>query len=241
MESLNAYQILVHNLLIEYATKVFIVKGGAHASPKTANDYTASMERYLPKEAKNRFCIEFPNTAYDVLNVNRLQEIHDLIEENPEWKEYDRVSHGSTFRGGLKCLIALKNDLEFLKSKGAEQTLLNPIYYQTINDNYSEDLREGKSYESHSVKYERNPRLRAMCISHFGCKCYVCGFDFKEHYGELGDNFIEVHHLTPLSELKEEHITSPIEGMVPLCSNCHSMVHRTNPPVEIDKLKELYK
>lgn len=241
MKELNAYQKFVQNLLIEYATTVYVVKGGGNASPKTAKDYCESMERYLPKEAKNRFGIDFPQTAYDVLDVNRLQQIHDIIDENPEWKEYDRISHGSTFRGGLKCLIALKNDIEFLKRKGAEQTMFNPVFYRSIYDGYTEDLREGKSYESHSIKYERNPRLRAMCINHYGCKCYVCGFDFKKHYGELGNNFIEVHHLTPLSELKEEHVTSPVDGMVPLCSNCHSMVHRTNPPIEVGKLKELYK
>lgn len=241
MKELTEFQKLVHELLIEYATTVYVVKGGGNASLKTAKDYCESMERYLPKEAISRFGIDFPQTAYDVLDVNRLQQVHDIIDQNPEWKEYDKISHGSTFRGGLKCLIALKNDLAFLNHKRIAHTMLNPISYKSNKDGFVEDIREGKSYESHSVKYERNPHLRAMCINHYGYKCYVCGFDFKEHYGELGNNFIEVHHLTPLSELKEEHVTSPIEGMVPLCSNCHSMVHKTNPPIEVEKLKAIFK
>lgn len=241
MADLTDYQKLFHDLFIEYATQVYTVKGGGHASKKTAKDYSESMERYLPKEARTQFGIDFPQTAYDILDINRLQQIHDLIEENPEWKDYDKVSHASTFRSGLKCLIALKSDMAFLNSKGISQTLLNPAFYSEVNKNFAEDLLEGKAFESHSVRYERNPHLRAMCINQYGCKCYVCGFDFKEHYGALGENFIEVHHLTPLSELKEEHVGSPINGMVPLCSNCHSMVHRTNPPVEIEELRKIYK
>lgn len=239
MFELNDYQKLMHDLLLEYACTAFVIRGGKHASFKTAKDYTESLERYLPKEAKTRFHIVFPETAYDVLDVNRLQEIQDIINANPEWKLYDRKSHGSTFRRGLQCLIELKKDKMFLKKRGINEELLYSIYH---NSSWPvTDIKEGRPYISHSIAYERDPKLRAMCINHYGCKCYICGFDFKEHYGELGNNFIEVHHLTPLSELKKEHVTSPVEGMIPLCSNCHSMVHRTNPPVEVEKLKAIFK
>jgi len=41
--------------------------------------------------------------------------------------------------------------------------------------------------------YERNPKARAACIAHHGCKCAICGFDFGKVYGSIGDGFIHVH------------------------------------------------
>ena len=86
-------------------------------------------------------------------------------------------------------------------------------------------------------KYERNPRNRALCILHHGYKCKVCNFEFNEKYGNLGDNFIEVHHLTPLSEIKENHIVNPVNDLIPLCSNCHSMIHRNDQLMSPEDLK----
>lgn len=231
---LTEFQQIIHNLLIVYAESVL------GRTSKTARDYTESMERYLPKEARFRFGIEFPETAYDVLDVNELQKVHDIIEENSEWKEYDRISHGSTFRSGLKCLIAMKQDEEFLRSHDMADTLFNPNVYKNVITDEKARLKEGKVYESHATRYERNPKMRMICINHYGCKCYVCGFDFSKHYGEHGYGFIEVHHRTPLSELKMEYITSPIEGLVPLCSNCHSMIHRTEVCMTVEELKEMW-
>jgi predicted HNH restriction endonuclease len=31
----------------------------------------------------------------------------------------------------------------------------------------------------------------------------MCGFDFKDKYGELGEGFAECHHTIPVSELKD--------------------------------------
>ena len=48
--------------------------------------------------------------------------------------------------------------------------------------------------------------------------------NFEQTYGELGKDFIEVHHLHPVSQ--GERKVNPIEDLIPLCSNCHSMIHR---------------
>lgn len=58
--------------------------------------------------------------------------------------------------------------------------------------------------------------------------CEVCGFDFNEKYGEIGEDFIEGHHIVPVSELKEGDLTK-VDDIVLVCSNCHSMLHRKRP------------
>lgn len=68
----------------------------------------------------------------------------------------------------------------------------------------------------------------------------VCDFDFEDVYGELGKDFIEVHHTKPLSSLDQETIVNPQEDLVCLCSNCHRMIHRRRDKIlSVDELKEI--
>lgn len=101
---------------------------------------------------------------------------------------------------------------------------------------------EGEEENIRGIRYERNPEARKKCIDHYGCKCDVCGMDFEKTYGELGKGFIEVHHIIPISQRGGEYEVNPIEDLVPLCSNCHSMIHRTKgEPLSIEKLRSLLK
>lgn len=98
---------------------------------------------------------------------------------------------------------------------------------------------EGKEKESKHKSYERNPINRRLCLLFKGYRCSVCGFDFEKSYGEIGKNFIEVHHSLPVSLMEENHIVDPIKELYPLCPNCHAMVHRRTPPYSIEELKDI--
>ena len=88
-------------------------------------------------------------------------------------------------------------------------------------------------------KYERSPRNRKLCIDYFGVTCLGCGFNFAEFYGELGEEFIIVHHIVPVSKIGPDYIIDPKKDLIPLCANCHSIVHRKDPPLTLDELKKL--
>ena len=102
----------------------------------------------------------------------------------------------------------------------------------------SEKYFEGASSEISINAYERNPKARMKCIEHFGYECQVCGFDFENNYGQLGKDYIHVHHIIPLSEIKENYEVNPITDLIPVCPNCHAIIHRTRPALSIDTLKE---
>lgn len=87
--------------------------------------------------------------------------------------------------------------------------------------------------------YERNPRARQECLKYWKPICSVCNFDFENKYGELGKGFIHVHHLIPVSEIGKPYQIDPIKDLRPVCPNCHSMLHKENPPIEIDELKKI--
>lgn len=111
-----------------------------------------------------------------------------------------------------------------------------------INDKTNlEGYVEGNKYSIISTKYERNPKNREACLQVKGYKCSVCGFDFEEKYGEIGKNYIEVHHATQVSDMGSNYLVDPIKDLYPLCSNCHSMIHRKNPPYSIEELKNIIK
>jgi hypothetical protein len=99
------------------------------------------------------------------------------------------------------------------------------------------NYKEGSTKEISVNYYERNPEARQACIDHYGLSCVVCGFNFKEVYGEVGINFIHVHHLRPLSTIGEDYEVNPIEDLRPVCPNCHAMLHRKKELMTIAELK----
>lgn len=74
-------------------------------------------------------------------------------------------------------------------------------------------------------RYERNPKARARCIAVHGSACKVCGFDFGIAFGEEFSGKIEVHHIKPISEIGKEYVVDPVHDLVPVCPNCHMMLH----------------
>ena len=101
-------------------------------------------------------------------------------------------------------------------------------------------LPEGACIKVLVNKYERNPANRAACIAVHGLDCKICGFNFSSVYGPLGDGFIEVHHLVPVSMMGAGYIVDPVRDLMPICSNCHSMLHRTDPPMKPETLARIY-
>ncbi|WP_198543953.1 HNH endonuclease [Petroclostridium xylanilyticum] len=65
----------------------------------------------------------------------------------------------------------------------------------------------------------------------------MCGFDFKEFYGDIGIGYIEVHHIKPLNEISKEYIVDTVNDLRPICPNCHSMLHKAN--ISVENLRDI--
>ena len=98
---------------------------------------------------------------------------------------------------------------------------------------------EGAEQKVWTTRYERSPVNRALCLAAKGYSCSVCNMNFKDAYGDMGYLFIHVHHAFPVSLMEGEHLVDPIKELFPVCPNCHAMLHRTNPPMSIDELKQI--
>ena len=99
---------------------------------------------------------------------------------------------------------------------------------------------EGKRFSVTSTAIERDSSARKRCIDYFGCVCQVCGMNFEKVYGVIGKCYIHVHHRVDLAHTDGEHIIDPAKDLIPLCPNCHAMVHTEKPAMTVENLRKIY-
>lgn len=189
------------------------------------------------------------STIYECLDHNFYDRVRDRIATNREMAAIDEEAE-------LMYSVHLKTYSQFLESKAFKNLFKRKINLEgTVKNEQPQQeakvlkFREETEGERKHITKEmdvirRNPQLRQQCISRYGYQCQCCGMDFAEMYGEaLGANFIEVHHLKPISTFETDGIPEDfVENLVPLCSNCHSMIHhieQSDHPLR--ELREVYK
>ena len=101
-----------------------------------------------------------------------------------------------------------------------------------------EKFPEGARHSVTINAYERNPKARAACIAYHGHTCVVCGFNFAAVYGSVGEGFIHVHHILAIGRIGKEYEVDPIADLIPVCPNCHAMIHRTDPALTVEQLRK---
>jgi 5-methylcytosine-specific restriction protein A len=101
-----------------------------------------------------------------------------------------------------------------------------------------EDLRKFRFHK----RVERNVQLSKKVKSFQGYRCKACDINFEDKYGQLGKEYIEAHHLKPISHLTGERVQLDARtDFTVLCSNCHSMIHRLEDPSDLNLLKSIIK
>ena len=100
---------------------------------------------------------------------------------------------------------------------------------------------EGGKKEVVVNAYERNEKARKKCVKIYGHKCQICHFDFQDVYGERGKEYIHVHHKKALAEIGEEYEVDAKNDLIPVCPNCHAMIHRRNPMLSVEELADMLK
>jgi len=112
------------------------------------------------------------------------------------------------------------------------------------DENHPDDLQDEKEYVEGAKKritvnaYELDQKARKACLKRHGYRCAVCTMNFQEVYGEGGKQFIHVHHRKPLAGRRTDYTVKPTIDLVPVCPNCHAMLHTSNPPLGIAELKQ---
>lgn len=106
-----------------------------------------------------------------------------------------------------------------------------------LSEQEQKQLLEGAKKQIVVNAYERNSEARRKCIEYYGTRCSICGFDAGSIYGEKFERMIHVHHIKPLKEIGAEYVVDPIQDLVPVCPNCHMILHSTNNTYTLEELK----
>lgn len=187
-----------------------IVDDGAQITFKI-NDYPCSVSNHdsWPKDQWTRIELTLSKSPL-VYDENNQEDVELLISN---W--------GGRLLGCVLCL----SPLEEIKVES--------------EDLYSEGLPEGAKTTVTVNRFERSRFNRTTCIDYYGSRCKACGLDFEKHYGSIGTGFIHVHHIVPISKLGPDYRINPITDLVPVCPNCHYMLHRSDPPMLVEELAKL--
>lgn len=170
----------------------------------------------------------------DTRNRIYVKKIVDIEDEN-KWDEYINW-HIETM---IKFMNVFPSFINKLKKGELLESTDTPSLVIPYPDEVSEDLYEGAQKKVIVNIHERNPVARKECLLEHGYSCSVCSLNFEDKYGDIGKNFIHVHHLTPISDIKEEYQIDAINDLRPVCPNCHAMLHKKKPPYSIDELRKI--
>jgi hypothetical protein len=90
-------------------------------------------------------------------------------------------------------------------------------------------------------KFERDRGAREECLRRLGSKCVVCEMSFRQRYGVEMEGLIHVHHLVPLSEIREGYAPDPARDLVPICPNCHTVIHARGVTRTVEEVRAMLK
>lgn len=162
-----------------------------------------------------------------------------LKAELPEWYDYFNSHEDKPEFGPELRLSRMEDETGYYVSIVDVAAIRSDIESELIENQNFQPLKEGRIKEYYGKRYERSAANRKRAIEIHGYECAVCGFDFFKVYGERGKEFIEVHHIKPISTSQEEIVVNPETDLVTVCANCHRMIHRYPDDIlSTDELRE---
>ena len=215
-------------------------------------------EKLIPQILNSYFGTSFVS-LYDICEVNDVEEYRRRIKLHPILKTVD-IGEEPRYTEMLKWyrlwLQSQNNNAlpiplpgEYEDKKNIETS--HSFDPEKINVQLSTIFLEGEEEVAQPEFYRRrNTELRKACIKYFRslhnghivCEC--CGFEFAAHY-EINDDYIEIHHRSPFSQTEGEHLVDATKDLVPLCANCHRMIHHGTGGkgncMSLDELKRILK
>jgi len=126
-----------------------------------------------------------------------------------------------------------------LQAVAQEMVPPGAIFPDEMDTDADQIVAEGALRQVTVNYYERDPTAWAACIRRYGPRCAVCEISFEERYGQIGRGFIHVHHKNPLALRRAKFRLNPLTDLVPVCPNCHAMLHTQSPPLAVDELRAL--
>ena len=179
------------------------------------------------------------------------QKVRNLVShrtlESKDLATYDKLERDGLHKitdKGEKYLLENINNFTFILDNNFNEIQRKDV----IEKDYSNlIIEEGFTKFSQIKTKSRSRKLVIIAKEHYSQNgkiyCSACNFNFENFYGEVGKGYIEIHHLKPIfakEENFEQSVSEAISGVVPVCANCHKIIHRKNDQLlSIPSLQEL--
>lgn len=219
----------VHKEFRKYLRTAENEKGGR------LNELINATENALPALIREHVRPDFGCIYDDIYTVEELLSFSSFIKSNDEILAARNGHISSKAIDAYIRFYALKLGIDLTGIQLSEAEISS----EPKDEENEQQRMEGRLTEAKVLRRQRNRLARQKCLEASGYTCYVCGFNFEKAYGEIGKNYLEVHHTKPLSAYDDEH-PIPQSELCALCSNCHSMVHRKREVLDVDELKRMF-
>ena len=218
---------------LESGARFFLIRLGSEPRGLVGSGWTTSEPFDAPhwdlQMAEQGAVARYVDIYFDTLAESPLITMSELI--SPPFDEM----HWPTQMSGIEIPAHVAKKLEALwtertggdSSSGKEELATIP------------PLTEGHAERVYVNRYERNPRARALCLAQHGLRCAACKELMQETYGTPAEDLIHVHHRRPLAEITGEYVIDPAKDLIPVCPNCHAVIHSRRPPHTIEEVAEM--
>ena len=204
-----------------------------HLDVFTAPLISAMQNRYVDRKIGLEPYLDLArvkNNLFD-LTINGSTELNEIVDD---WKDINFVLAKTYF----------SEETEFSTLSAVILDFMCIVLFLIIEDtewtgNEVIGEEEGGAFSEVVRNYERSRYNRALCLKYYGFMCRGCGDKLAEKYGPIGTDVIHVHHIVPVSQMGGSYQLNPIKDLIPLCPNCHTIVHRKTSVLEIETLKAL--
>lgn len=240
----NEMQTNVKKALYFFLQRMLVEEEGAYLYSHELNDHViAAMKLITGRQRGGKFNIDgFFGKMWTERNPKMPSLFYEIF-ERPE-KTYERDSFLYRIRPTYYLMVRsifLRLGFEPLK------LTTHPIVQRSLFENkaiasHFDEMENFKYHEGSIIsvltnKYERNRAARRECILHYGYKCIVCKKSLEEIYGSKGRHIIHVHHLVPISNIKQDYKLNPVADLRPVCPNCHTIIHSQEPIFSIEEVQ----
>lgn len=216
---------------------VFLFKADMSGVYLSLNQGVTEVREYYKRDANNVLKLRAEDFRSKIdIDENDLLEI-DLNSDSSNAKLYKA--------GNIIARYYSADNLPNVAELTADVLRFVHLYEElTFNDTHIDEKKdltaiEKKQYRLH-FRIERNSGVSKKVKDFKGYICEACNFNFVDKYGELGRQFIEAHHLTPIANLGIGQFQINIQtDFAVLCSNCHSMIHRLDDPSNLEQLRQI--
>lgn len=193
-------------------------------------DFHLVVYRTVDADERDHWAIPFSVVAHEFMEGSLT---HSAVNGSDRWN--------CTFQNGVLHVTHTGRDVDCSQFHRRPLIIETPRSDAALPEEVAEDelFAEGNVTRILVNRYERDAGARMQCIAIHGPVCAICGFDFAVAYGPIMRGFIHVHHVTPLHQIRESYVVNPKTDLIPVCPNCHAVIHSGQEPLTIEEVRVL--